>query len=64
VAFRSSGQLSCQSGFWRLALGRVSARYLRTAAHGHLDALHLSIWFKDLALVIDPGTGCYYYNSH
>jgi hypothetical protein len=30
------------------------------AAHGHLDALHLSLWFKNVALVIDPGTGAYY----
>jgi hypothetical protein len=34
--------------------------YLRTAAHGHLDALHLSIWHRGVAVVIDPGTGAYY----
>jgi hypothetical protein len=34
--------------------------YLKTAAHGHLDALHLSIWFNGVAMVIDPGTGAYY----
>jgi hypothetical protein len=34
--------------------------YLKTAAHGHLDALHLSVWVRGVAMVIDPGTGCYY----
>jgi hypothetical protein len=34
--------------------------YLQTAAHGHLDALHLSIWIDDVAIVVDPGTGAYY----
>ena len=34
--------------------------YLPTAAHGHLDALHLSIWVNGVAMVIDPGTGAYY----
>jgi len=32
------------------------------AAHGHLDALHVSLWFEQHALVIDPGTGAYYSN--
>ena len=31
--------------------------YLSTAAHGHLDALHLSIWYRGIAFVIDPSTG-------
>jgi len=30
------------------------------AAHGHLDALHVSLWFEQHALIIDPGTGAYY----
>jgi hypothetical protein len=34
--------------------------YLATAAHGHLDALHVSIWFKGVAIIVDPGTGAYY----
>ncbi|MDI1311040.1 alginate lyase family protein [Prosthecobacter sp.] len=32
------------------------------AAHGHLDALHVSLWFEQHALIIDPGTGAYYGN--
>lgn len=34
--------------------------FLKPAAHGHLDALHLSLWLDGIALVVDPGTGCYY----
>jgi hypothetical protein len=30
------------------------------AAHGHCDALHLSVWDNHKALLIDPGTGGYY----
>jgi hypothetical protein len=30
------------------------------AAHGHLDALHLSLWLKGVAMVVDPGTGAYH----
>jgi len=50
----------CESGLWWLRWDLSPLGYLRTAAHGHLDALHLSIWFKRVALVIDPGTGAYY----
>ena len=50
----------CESGFWWLRWDLSQLGYLSTAAHGHLDALHLSIWFKGVALVVDPGTGAYY----
>jgi hypothetical protein len=33
--------------------------YLSLAAHAHLDALHLSLWHKKRAVLIDPGTGSY-----
>jgi hypothetical protein len=49
-----------ESGFWWLRWDLSPLGYLKTAAHGHLDALHLSIWFKGVAIVIDPGTGAYY----
>jgi len=45
---------------WFLRFDLSPLGYLSTAAHGHLDALHLSIWFRGKALVIDPGTGAYY----
>lgn len=51
------------SGFWWLRWDLSPLGYLSTAAHGHLDALHLSIWFKGVAFVVDPGTGAYYADS-
>jgi hypothetical protein len=50
----------CESGLWWLRWDLSRLGYLATAAHGHLDALHLSVWFKGMALIIDPGTGAYY----
>lgn len=60
LAYPQTGQATCRAGQWMLRWDCSPLGYLRTAAHGHLDALHLSIWFKGVALVIDPGTGCYY----
>jgi hypothetical protein len=34
--------------------------YLNTAAHGHLDALQVSLWLGGVAMIVDPGTGSYY----
>ena len=58
--FRQSGIARYRSGNWDLRWDLSPLGYLATAAHGHLDALHLSIWWKGLAVVIDPGTGAYY----
>ena len=52
AVFRS---LNLQARFDASPLG-----YGSMAAHGHLDALHLSLWYKGKAVVIDPGTGCYF----
>jgi hypothetical protein len=60
VRFPVSGYRICRSGFWTLRWDLSPLGYLSTAAHGHLDALHLSIWFKGVAMIIDPGTGAYY----
>lgn len=49
-----------RNGDWTLRWDLSPLGYLSTAAHGHADALHLSIWFKERAIVIDPGTGAYY----
>lgn len=49
-----------RTGDWILRFDLSPVGYLTTAAHGHLDALHLSIWFRGKAMVIDPGTGAYY----
>ncbi len=58
--FPDSGIARCTSGDWDLRWDLSPLGYLSTAAHGHLDALHLSIWWKGMAVVIDPGTGAYY----
>jgi hypothetical protein len=45
---------------WFLRWDLSPLGYLRTAGHGHCDALHLSAWFKGEAFLIDPGTGTYH----
>jgi hypothetical protein len=60
VCFPNTGIHVCRTGAWTLRWDLSPLGYLNTAAHGHLDALHLSIWLRDVAMVIDPGTGCYY----
>jgi hypothetical protein len=55
-----TGMAFCESGFWFLRWDLSPLGYQKTAAHGHLDALHLSFWYDGLAMVIDPGTGHYY----
>jgi hypothetical protein len=55
-----SGMGVCESGCWWLRWDLSPLGYRKTAAHGHLDALHLSIWFNGVAIVVDPGTGAYY----
>jgi hypothetical protein len=58
--YRNSGIAICESGYWWLRWDLSPLGYLRTAAHGHLDALHVSIWRDGVAMVVDPGTGAYY----
>jgi hypothetical protein len=55
-----SGMAVCELEEWVLRLDAASTGYGSLAAHGHCDALHLSIWDGTEALVIDPGTGGYY----
>jgi len=58
--FPEAGIARYHSGDWDLRWDLSPLGYLATAAHGHLDALHLSIWWKGMAVVVDPGTGAYY----
>lgn len=60
VAFAESGLALRWESAWILRWDLSPLGYLATAAHGHLDALHLSIWWSGQAVVIDPGTGAYY----
>lgn len=54
-----SGYALWRDGCWALRLDLSPLGYLTPAAHGHADALHLSIWLNGVAMVVDPGTGCY-----
>lgn len=58
--FPDTGQGVAWSGDWTARLDASPLGHLKTASHGHLDALHFSLWLRDAALVIDPGTGAYY----
>lgn len=58
--FEESGSAVNRRDEWFLRWDVSPLGYLGTAAHGHLDALHLSIWMDDVAMIIDPGTGAYY----
>lgn len=55
-----SGQAVVKRADWTLRLDGSPLGYLETAAHGHLDSTHLSLWRQGIALVIDPGTGAYH----
>ena len=57
---QESGMAVCELHDWVLRLNAGPTGYGSLAAHGHCDALHLSIWDGTQALVIDPGTGSYY----
>jgi hypothetical protein len=60
--YSESGIAVNRSKFWFLRWDLSALGYLATAAHGHLDALHLSIWRQGEAVVIDPGTGAYHFD--
>lgn len=45
---------------WRLRWDLSPLGLGSMAAHGHLDALHLSLWVQGVALIVDPGTGAYH----
>ncbi len=56
-----SGMACVASRGWKLRLDASPLGYGAMAAHGHADALHLSIWDANgQALIIDPGTGGYF----
>ena len=58
--FEASGLAIGRVKDWFLRFDFSPLGYLSTAAHGHLDALHLSVWRGGRAFIIDPGTGAYY----
>ncbi|MCB1210528.1 MAG: alginate lyase family protein [Verrucomicrobiales bacterium] len=58
--FSDSGMAVARRGSWQARLDGSPLGLGGIAAHGHLDAMHLSLWVGDCALVVDPGTGAYY----
>ena len=59
--FPESG-LACfrENENWMARLDASPLGFGSMAAHGHLDALHLSLWYGKNAVIVDPGTGGYY----
>lgn len=55
-----SGMAMATDGAWKVRLDASPLGFGSMAAHGHGDALHVSLWDGPLALVIDPGTGGYF----
>ncbi len=55
-----SGMAACERQGWKARLDASPLGYGSMAAHGHCDALHLSLWDGAEALLIDPGTGGYF----
>ncbi|HEV8544200.1 MAG TPA: heparinase II/III family protein [Verrucomicrobiae bacterium] len=60
VVFPDSGYAIFHSEDWFARFDFSALGYLSMAPHGHLDALHVSIWFRGEPVIIDPGTGAYY----
>ncbi len=56
----ASGQGILMASTWRARIDYSPLGFLSTAAHGHLDALHLTLWQAGVAMVVDPGTGAYH----
>ena len=58
--FERSGYVLRRDADWALRWDLSPLGLGSMAAHGHLDALHLSLWCRGVAMVIDPGTGAYF----
>ncbi|RBP36358.1 heparinase II/III-like protein [Roseimicrobium gellanilyticum] len=57
---KDAGMAVGQLDGWKVRLDASPLGFGKMAAHGHGDALHLSLWDGEQALVIDPGTGGYF----
>lgn len=62
ITHAESGHAVWRDGRWTARVDASPLGLGSMAAHGHLDALHVSLWFEQHALVIDPGTGAYHSN--
>ena len=57
---KESGMAFCEHKNWKLRADASPLGFGKLAAHGHADALHVSLWDDEKALIIDPGTGGYF----
>ncbi len=55
-----SGMAVLDAKGWKVRVDASPLGFGAMAAHGHGDALHVSLWDGDVAVLIDPGTGGYY----
>lgn len=60
VVFSNSGMATKRTRDWFARLDISPLGYGNMAAHGHLDALQFTLWWRGEPVVIDPGTGAYY----
>jgi hypothetical protein len=61
--FEESGLAAAGAGDWFARVDASPLGFGSMAAHGHLDALHVSLWNSGRAVIVDPGTGAYYSDS-
>ena len=62
--FPDTGFLVKDSGKWKARVDISPLGSGSMAAHGHLDAQHISLWLNGEAMIIDPGTGDYHGNPN
>jgi len=55
-----SGHAIWRDEAWTARVDASPLGFGTLAAHGHLDAMHVSLWSDGEPLLIDPGTGGYY----
>jgi Heparinase II/III-like protein len=60
VLLTDSGLAVLRQGETRTTVDVGALGYLRIAAHGHSDALHVTVVDRGEELVVDPGTGSYF----
>lgn len=60
TVFRESGYAIVRRDDWTARFDASALGFGSMAAHGHLDALHSSLWLRGQAVIVDPGTGGYF----
>jgi hypothetical protein len=58
-SYPQSGLAVLEVNGWKVRVDGSPLGLGSMAAHGHLDAMHVSMWDGEHAVVIDPGTGVY-----